>query len=75
MGTAFQVKKFTVLNRYEIHFGKEAQGFFYEIEDLGTHAILDVKDSLTEGELLDAVGCALESSQLFDFQQLIHSLT
>ena len=34
MGTAFQVKKFTVLNRYEIHFGKEAQGFFYEIEDL-----------------------------------------
>ena len=74
--TAFQIKKFTVLNRYEIHFGKDSDGcFFYEIEDLETLATVDVKDGLTEGEFLEAVGCSLEPSQLWDFQQLVHSLT
>jgi hypothetical protein len=73
--TAFQVKRFTVLDRYEIRFGRDSQGFFYEIEDMGTHALLDMKDGLTEGEFLGAVGSALEPDQLWDFQALVHSLT
>jgi hypothetical protein len=71
----FQVKKFKFLGRYEIHFGKDQEGFFfYEIEDLETLAMVDVKDGLTEGEFLEAVGCALEPSQLWEFQQLVESL-
>jgi hypothetical protein len=35
---------------------------------------LDAKDGLTEGEFLEAVGCALEPEELWNFQQLVHSL-
>ena len=72
--TAFQVRTFRVLGGLEIHFGRESQGFFYEIADLGSHALLDAKDGLTEGEFLEAVGCALEPEELWNFQQLVHSL-
>ena len=47
----FEVRKFKALGRYEIHFGKDSEGFFfYEIEDLESLAQVDVKDSLTEGD-------------------------
>ena len=72
---AFEVMKFKALGRYEIHFGKDSQGFFfYEIEDLETLSMVDVKDGLTEAEFLGAIGCALDPFQLSDFQKLIHSL-
>jgi hypothetical protein len=71
---AVQVKKFTVLERYEIHFGREGQGFFYEVEDMENHVVLDSKDGLTEGEFLAAIGCALEDAQLEGFQELVRSL-
>jgi hypothetical protein len=73
---AFEVRKFKALGRYEIHFGKDSnEFFFYEIEDLETLAIVDVKDSLTEAEFLGAIGCALDPLQLLEVQKLIHSLT
>jgi hypothetical protein len=73
---AFEVMKFKALGRYEIHFGKDSNGFFfYEIEDLETLLMVDVKDGLTEGEFLGAIGCALEPAQLLEVQKLIHSLT
>ena len=73
---AFEVRKFKALGRYEIHFGKDSKGFFfYEIEDLETLSMVDVKDGLTEDEFLGAIGCALEPSQLWDLQKLINSLT
>ena len=72
--TVIQVRTFRVLGGLEIHFGRESQGFFYEIEDPGTHAFLDAKDGLSEGEFLEAVGCALGEEELWNFQQLVHSL-
>ena len=73
---AFEVVKFKVLGRFEIHFGKDSEGFFfYEIEDLETLSIVDVKDGLTEAEFLGAIGCALDPLQLLEVQKLIHSLT
>jgi hypothetical protein len=73
---AFEVRKFKALGRYEIHFGKDSEGFFfYEIEDLESLSMVDVKDGLTEGEFLGAIGCALDTFQILDFQKLIHSLT
>ena len=64
-----------ILRRYEIHFGRNGEGFFfYEIEDLQTLAMVDVKDGLTEGEFLKAVGCALNPVEFLEFQKLIHSL-
>jgi hypothetical protein len=72
---SFQVGKFRVLGRYEIHFGKDGEGFFfYEIEDLETLSMVDVKDGLTEGEFLEAVGCAMNPMEFFVFQKLIHSI-
>ncbi|HEY5039389.1 MAG TPA: hypothetical protein VIJ93_09985, partial [bacterium] len=71
----FQVRKFTVLGRYEIHFGRDEKTFFYEIEDLETFATVDVKDGLTEGEFLEAVGSAMNPMEFFVFQKLIHSIT
>jgi len=72
---SFQVRKFTVLGRYEIHFGRDEKTFFYEIEDLETFATVDVKDGLTEGEFLEAVGSAMNPMEFFVFQKLIHSIT
>ena len=72
---SFRLGTFRVLGRYEIHFGRDGEGFFfYEIEDLETLAMVDVKDGLTEGEFLGAVGCALDPMELLEFQKLIHSL-
>jgi hypothetical protein len=39
-----------------------------------TLSMVDMKDGLTEGEFLGAIGCALNPFQLLDFQKLIHSL-
>ena len=72
---SFQVGKFTVLGRYEIHFGQAEGFFFYEIEDLETLATVDVNDGLTEGEFLEAVGSAMNPMEFFVFQKLIHSIT
>src|SRR5208282_2582306 len=73
---AFEVVTFKALGRYEIRFGKDSGGFFfYEIEDLETLVQVDVKDGLSEGEFLGAIGCALDPLQLLDLQKLIHSLT
>jgi hypothetical protein len=73
---SFEVGKFKVLGRYEVHFGRDPRGFwFYEIQDRETLALVDVKDGLTEGEFLGAIGCALDPFQLLEFQELIHSLT
>ncbi len=73
---AFEVMKFKVLGRYEIHFGRDSQGFwFYEIQVQETLSMVDVKDGLTEGEFLGAIGCALDPLQLLEVQKLIHSLT
>lgn len=72
--STFGVRRFKFLGRYEIHFGK-AEGFFcYEIEDLETLAVVDVKEGLTEAEFLEAVGCALNPFELWEFQQLVESL-
>ena len=72
---SFGVRGFQVLDRYEIRFGKDVQGFFlYEIEDLETFGIVDAKDGLTEEEFLRAIGCALDPFELLKFQQLVHSL-
>ena len=65
---------FKVLGRYEIRFGREDRSFFYEIEDLETLAVVDVKDGLTEGEFLEAVGCAMNPMEFFVFQKLVHSI-
>ena len=73
--SSFQVGKFKVLGRYEIHFGQDQGFFFYEIEDLETFATVDVKDGLTEGEFLEAVGSAMNPMEFFVFQKLIHSIT
>ncbi len=72
---SFQVRRFKVLDRYEIHFGESQGFFFYEIEDLETLATVDVKDGLTEGEFLEAVGSAMNSMEFIVFQKLIHSIT
>ncbi len=72
---SFEVGKFKVLGRYEIHFGKAEGFFFYEIEDLETLAMVDVKNGLTEGEFLEAVGCAMNPMEFFVFQKLVHSIT
>ena len=72
---SFGVGSFKVLDRYEIRFGKDGQGFFlYEIEDLETLATVDAKDGLTEGEFIGAVGCALDPFQLLEFQRIVESL-
>ena len=56
--------------------GRDSEGFcFYEIEDQETLSMVDVKDGLTEGEFLGAIGCALDPLQLLEVQKLIHSLT
>jgi hypothetical protein len=71
---SFQVGKFTVLGRYEIRFGREEGFFFYEIEDLETLVLVDVKDGLTEGEFLEAVGCAINPLEFSVFLKLFHSI-
>ena len=71
----FEVRKFKALGKYEIHFGKDSDGsFFYEIEDLETFATVDVKDSLTQGEILGAIGCALDPLEFSRFKQLVSSI-
>jgi hypothetical protein len=72
---SFQVGKFSFWGRYEVHFGKDSEGFFfYEIEDLKTLAMVDVKEGLTEEEFLKAVGCALNPHEFSQFKQVIHSI-
>ena len=71
---SFRTGKFTVLGRYEIRFGREEGFFFYEIEDLETFVLVDVKDGLSEGEFLEAVGCAMNPMEFFVFQKLVHSI-
>jgi hypothetical protein len=72
---SFVVGEFRFWDRYEVHFGRDGEGFFfYEIEDLQTLAMVDVKDHLTEGEFLEAVGCALDPLEFMRFEQLVHSI-
>jgi hypothetical protein len=73
--TAFKVISFPLLGGFEIHVGKSPKGlFFYEIQDLRHFQMVDVKDNLTEGLLIQAVACALKPSSESDFLTLIHSL-
>jgi hypothetical protein len=72
---SFQVWRFFFLGRYEIHFGKDSRGFFfYEIEDLETLAVVDVKDDLSEEEFLAAAGCALTPLEYSQFKELVQSI-
>ncbi len=72
---SFEVGKFKFWDRYEVHFGRDGEGFFfYEIEDLRNLVLVDVKDHLTEGEVLKALGCALGPSEFTRFQQAVHLL-
>lgn len=72
--TFFQVKSFQFLGNYEIHFGKNAQGYLYEIQDMENSAIVDSKDNLTFEQFFDAVECAMTPSEKTAFQELVHSL-
>jgi hypothetical protein len=72
---SFEVGKFGVLGRFEIHFGRDSWGFwFYEIQDRETLVLVDGQDGLTEGEFFRAIGCALDPFQLLEFQRLVRSL-
>ncbi len=71
---SFEVGKYRFLDRYEIHFGRDSDGFFYEIQDLETFFVVDVKSGLSEEEFLKAMGCALDPLELSQFQQLVQSI-
>ena len=71
---SFEVGKYRFLDRYEIHFGRDSDGFFYEIQDLETFFVVDVKNGLSEEEFLKAMGCALDPLELSQFQQLVQSI-
>jgi hypothetical protein len=73
--TAFKVISFPLLGKFEIHVGKSLKGlFFYEIQELNHLQVVDMKDNLTEGLLIQAVACALNPSSETEFLTLIHSL-
>ena len=73
--STFEVRKFRLGDRYEVHFVKAANDrFFYEVEDLETLAVVGTGEDLTEEELLQAVGCAMNPLEVLQFQKLVHSL-
>jgi len=70
----FEMKSFPMLDKYEVFFGKDLEGYFYMIQDVTTAQIVDVKGSLTYRELMAAMGCALEPSELEAFSAQVFSL-
>ncbi len=72
--TAFKLVSFPIMGNFEIHVGKNLQGYFYEIQDLDHLQTVDVKDNLTESLLFESVACALSPSSKPEFLTLIHSL-
>ena len=70
----FEMKSFPMLDCYEVFFGRDVEGFFYVIQDVATGAVVDTKGSLTHGELMAAMGCALEPTELEAFEQQVFSL-
>ena len=73
--STFTVRKFRFLERYEVHFGRDGEGFYlYEVEDLETLETVDAKDGLTEEELLGAVGCPMTIGEFTEFKRLVTSL-
>lgn len=72
------IKKFNLFfgaKAYELHLGRNADGYFYEIEDMETLAVVDVQDGLSRDGVIRAVGCALEPYQFVEFEQLLFSIT
>ena len=71
---SFEIRSIRVLEHYEIRFGRDPEGYFYEMEDLETGMVKGAECALSRSQFIDAVGSALEPSQYPEFEELIFSL-
>ena len=73
-----EIKGFKVFfgaHPYEVHFGRNGEGYFYEIEDMESLSTVAAEDGLSRDGVIRAVGCALEPYQFVEFEQLLFSIT
>lgn len=71
---SFRVQHLRFMGSFDLQFGKGTKGFFYQIQDLRTYQIVDVKDNLTGGQFFDSIKDALDPSQIGEFKQLCNQL-
>lgn len=71
---SFKVQHLRFMGSFDLQFGKGIKGFFYQIQDLRTFQIVDVKDNLTGGQFFDSIKDALDPSQIGEFKQLVNQL-
>lgn len=72
--TAFKVQRYNFLGHYQIRFSLSIKGYFYEIQDMNSQAIVDFKDNLTQGQFFDCIQNALNPTEEREFRDLVASL-
>lgn len=74
LGKVLTLKLFFGAHPYEVRFGKDQEGYFYEIGDMESLGTVAGEDGLSRDGFIAAVGGALEPWQFEEFEQLVFSL-